>query len=345
MRPLLILGGGLAGTTLAWRLWERGQPFLLVDRDAPVTASKIAAGLVTPITGMRLGLSWRYALLHAEAVAFYRGLEARFGRPLYHETPVVRLLRSEWQAGLWAKRCHRPEFAPYLQPPVEPLVNPEVFAQPFGGFEQRPGGWLDTAAYLQASRAFFAAAGCWRTGEVESLDETPATVRWGDAEFAAAIWCTGWQAAQRPELADVPFQSARGSILTLQADTRGESRVISGACWLVPRGDGSLRAGPTYEVPFTDPHTPSPEALAGLEQKLRDLLRVDFRITDRQTAVRPIVRGREALLGRLPGRSRQACFSGLASKGVLRAPWLAQHLVAHLLDGAALEAQVDLAGL
>ena len=345
MTDFLILGGGLAGTTLAWRLWERGQPFLLVDRDAPVTASKIAAGLVTPITGMRLGLSWRYDLFHAEAVGFYRGLEARLGRTFYHETPVVRLLRSEWQAGLWAKRCDRPEFAPYLQPPVEPLVNPEVFAQPFGGFEQRPGGWLDTVAYLQASRAYFEAAGCWRTGEVEALDETPDAVCWGDAEFATAVWCTGWQAAQRPELADVPFQSARGSILTVQADTRGESRVISGACWLVPRGDGSLRAGPTYEVPFTDPHTPSPEALAGLEQKLRDLLRVDFQVTDRQTAVRPIVRGREALLGRLPGQARQACFSGLASKGVLRAPWLAQHLVAHLLDGAALEAEVDLAGL
>jgi glycine/D-amino acid oxidase-like deaminating enzyme len=345
MTDFLILGGGLAGTTLAWRLWERGQPFLLVDRDAPVTASKIAAGLVTPITGMRLGLSWRYALFHGEAVAFYRSLEARLGRTFYHETPVVRLLRSEWQAGIWAKRCHRPEYAPYLQPPREPLVDPEVFAQSFGGFEQRPGGWLDTSAYLQASRAFFEAAGCWRTGEVEALEETADAVRWGEAEFAAAVWCTGWQAAQKPELSGVPFQSARGSILTVQADTRGESRVISGACWLVPRGDGSLRAGPTYEVPFTDPHTPSPEALAGLEQKLGDLLRVEHRITDRQTAVRPIVRGREALLGRLPGRPRQVCFNGLASKGVLRAPWLANHLLAHLLDDAFLDPDLDLAGI
>ncbi len=345
MTPLLIIGGGLAGTTLAWRLWERGQPFLLVDRDAPVTASKIAAGLVTPITGMRLGLSWRYALFHAEAVAFYCALEARLGRALYHETPVVRLLRSEWQAGIWAKRCDRPEYAPYLQPPHATLVDPEVFAQPFGGFEQRPGGWLDTAAYLNASRAFFESLGCWRTGEVGAIDETPDAVRWNDREFATAIWCTGWQAAQKPELSGVPFQSARGTILTLRADTRGETRVISGACWLVPRGDGSLRAGPTYEVPFTEPHTPSPEALAGLEQKLGDLLRVDVRITDRQTAVRPIVRGREALLGRLPGRAHQACFNGLASKGVLRAPWLAQHLVAHLLDGAVLDPDLDLAGI
>jgi glycine oxidase len=344
MKPWLILGGGLAGTTLAWRLWEQGQPFLLVDRDAPLTASKIAAGLVTPITGMRLGLSWRYDLFHAEAVAFYRSLEERLGCHLYHETPVVRLLRSEWQADFWAKRQHRPEYAPYLQPPNPPLLDPEVFAQPYGGFEQRPGGWLDTTAYLEASRRFFESAGCRRTGEVDTLEETPDAVHWDGAAFDTAVWCIGWQAAQRPELAGVPFQSARGTILTVQADIRGESRVVSAACWLVPRGDGSLRAGPTYEIPFSDPHCPSPEALAALEQKLNDLLRVNFRITDRQTAVRPIVRGREALLGRLSGRPRQACFNGLASKGVLRAPWLARHLVEHLRDGTALDSEIDLAG-
>ena len=69
---ILIIGGGLAGTTLAWRLHERGLPFLIVDRDEPGTSSKIAAGLVTPLTGMRMNLSWRYDILHPEAVAFYR---------------------------------------------------------------------------------------------------------------------------------------------------------------------------------------------------------------------------------------------------------------------------------
>jgi len=53
----LILGQGLAGTAIAWRLWERGLPFLIVDRDEPVTSSKIAAGLLTPITGMRMSLN------------------------------------------------------------------------------------------------------------------------------------------------------------------------------------------------------------------------------------------------------------------------------------------------
>ncbi|MDP1589651.1 MAG: FAD-dependent oxidoreductase, partial [Prosthecobacter sp.] len=74
---ILIIGQGLAGTALAWRLWERGVPFLIVDRDEAVTCSKVAAGLITPITGMRLTVSWRYEVFYREALRFYRACGKR----------------------------------------------------------------------------------------------------------------------------------------------------------------------------------------------------------------------------------------------------------------------------
>ncbi len=344
-RPILIIGGGLAGTALAWRLHERGAPFLLVDRDAPVTASKIAAGLVTPITGMRLTLSWRYSAFHAEALRFYRDKEALLGGVFFYETPVVRLLRSEKEVHRWQERRAQPEIASFIHATREPLVNDAVFANPHGGFEQRPAGWLDTAAWLQASRDFFTRQGAWLTGEVaaDALQVNAGSASWDGREYESAVFCTGWEAARHPWFDWAPFKSARGTILTLRADLGGERRVISSGCWVVPRADGSARAGPTYEIPFTAPHTPAREAVAGLEAKLRAMVRADFQVIEEQTAVRPIVHGHEALLGLHPGRPRVAILNGLGSKGVLRSPWLARHLVEHLLDGAPLEPAVDLA--
>jgi glycine oxidase len=55
--PVIICGQGLAGTLLAWKLLELGQPVIIIDLDEAVTSSKIAAGIVTPITGLRLALS------------------------------------------------------------------------------------------------------------------------------------------------------------------------------------------------------------------------------------------------------------------------------------------------
>lgn len=344
-RPILIIGGGLAGTALAWRLHERGAPFLLVDRDAPVTASKIAAGLVTPITGMRLTLSWRYSAFHAEALRFYREKEALLGGVFFHETPVVRLLRDEKEVHRWRERRVQPEITPFIHASAGPLVDEAVFANSLGGFEQRPAGWLDTAAWLQASRDFFTRQGAWLTGEVaaDALQVNAGSVSWEGGEYESAVFCTGWQAARHPWFDWAPFKSARGTILTLRADLGGERRVISSGCWVVPRADGSARAGPTYEIPFSDPHTPAPEAVAGLESKLRGMVRAGFHVIAEQTAVRPIVHGREALLGRHPGRPRVAILNGLGSKGALRSPWLARHLAEHLLDGAPLEAELDLA--
>ena len=342
----LIIGQGLAGTALAWRLHQRGVAFCVVDRDEELTSSKVAAGLVTPITGMRLNLNWRYEALYPEALAFYQNLEVLLHQRFYHEVPIVRLLRDEKAAALWEKRRLQPEVQPYLKPLQTPLVDEAFFANPHGGFEQRHSGWLDSAAFLKASRDFFQSIGAWQSGEVapESLTMLDSGLSWKGQLFSTAVFCTGWEAALHPWFHWVPFRSARGTVLSLQADTGHEQRIINRGCWLLPRPDGSLRAGPTYELDFDHPHEPAPSALAALDQKLRSLLVQDFTVTGTQTGVRPIIQGHQALIGRHPARPQIAFMNGLGSKGVLRAPWVARQLVDHLLDAAPIELGLDLAG-
>ena len=72
----LILGQGLAGTTLAWQLRWRGFRVLILDRETEGTSSQIAAGLITPITGQRFVKRERYEELFASAEEFYRRVEA-----------------------------------------------------------------------------------------------------------------------------------------------------------------------------------------------------------------------------------------------------------------------------
>lgn len=337
----LIIGGGLAGTTLAWRLHERGLPFLIVDRDEPLTSSKVAAGLVTPITGMRLSLSWRFGQLYPEALAFYRGLESKLGTRFYHEVPIVQLLASEKAVTQWQKRRDQPEVQPYLKAPEPgPLVNDTIFDNPHGGFVQQHSGWLDTAAYLSTSQRYFESLGSWQRGEL-TPDEVATRI---GKDFTHAVFCIGWEAARHPWFDWVPFQSARGTVLQVSADTGGETRVVNNGCWLLPRGDGSLRVGPTYELNFDQPHTPAPETIAALETRLRGLLKTCYAITGSQTGVRPIIARREALIGTHPARPGIAFMNGLGSKGVLRAPWVTRQLTEHLLDGKPIEPELDLVG-
>jgi glycine/D-amino acid oxidase-like deaminating enzyme len=49
----LIIGQGLAGSLLSWELLQHGCSIHLIDNQQE-NASQIAAGLINPVTGMRL---------------------------------------------------------------------------------------------------------------------------------------------------------------------------------------------------------------------------------------------------------------------------------------------------
>ncbi|RYD33523.1 MAG: hypothetical protein EOP86_13170, partial [Verrucomicrobiaceae bacterium] len=77
--PILILGQGLAGTLLAWHLHWLGQRVLILDREEADTSSKVAAGIVTPITGKRVAVSPGVEEFLPEAMACYQRTAAALG--------------------------------------------------------------------------------------------------------------------------------------------------------------------------------------------------------------------------------------------------------------------------
>src|SRR4051794_17300130 len=128
---VIVIGQGLAGTTLAWQLRRRGQRVVVIDRAAAASSSRIAAGLITPVTGKRLAKSWRWDELDPAAVAFYRAMEAEMGESFFEQKPSLRLFTSEAERAEYHKRADR-MLAGLIR---EVEVNQDWFHAPFGGFE------------------------------------------------------------------------------------------------------------------------------------------------------------------------------------------------------------------
>ncbi|MBS1662348.1 MAG: FAD-dependent monooxygenase, partial [Bacteroidetes bacterium] len=55
---VLIIGQGICGTFLAHELERAGLSYLLIDEVRPFSASRVAAGLINPVTGRRLVTTW-----------------------------------------------------------------------------------------------------------------------------------------------------------------------------------------------------------------------------------------------------------------------------------------------
>ena len=49
----LIVGQGISGTWLSYYLEKEGKSFIVIDNNCPNSSSKIAAGIINPVTGRR----------------------------------------------------------------------------------------------------------------------------------------------------------------------------------------------------------------------------------------------------------------------------------------------------
>ncbi len=341
----IILGQGIAGTSLAWCLRWAGSRFLVVDRQEAVTSSRIAAGLVTPITGQKLIKSWRFDEFWPTAIEFYRRVQQETKTQLFARRSMVRLFANDVDAATFQRRWDAGEYFGIVSQSVR-LVNEKWFDNPSGGFEMSEGGQLDVPGYLDASRRIFADEGAFLTSDVDvsrdlRIDHDGVVIPNLGVRSKTLVCCQGFEAINNPWFRDVQFKPAKGEILTLRIPSLKESRVVHNGVWLVPYSGELFKAGSTYDWKTLDCAC-TENGRNEIVKKLSSFLRLPFEVVAHEAGVRPIHRNQYPILGRLPAEPRIACFNGLGSKGVLHAPYFADQMARMLMEGRQVDSTVDL---
>lgn len=338
----LIVGQGLAGSVLAWRLLRRGQRILVVDRDEEVTSSKVAAGLVTPIAGSRFQVPDDLEERLLSAQQFYFECEEETGSRFFHHRKIARLFRNEKEGENWDKRLASSDEITRYHAPLE--IDETDFCAPHGGFEMQQGGWLDVPAFLEATRQALLERASYAIARVDSADVRSESggIRWKNIEADHVVFAEGWRGNQNRFFDWLPLQPTVGDILEVRIPSlSGESRIVNRGGWLLPLGDGRFRAGSTYRHEAED-ESPTQEGRELVEEKLKLLTSCPYEVTRHEAAARPVIRRSQVFAGLHPSEERVVLFNGLGSKGVLNAPWFADRLADLLLDGVPLPPENDI---
>ena len=343
----IIIGQGLAGTTLTWHLLRRHQNILVLDQEDSVTSSKIAAGLVTPITGMRLVISWRFQELIQTAEQFYRHIEQETASRFYHQRGMIRFFTSNRDQERFTKKLETEEFRKLVQRPISGFDR-NLLSSPMDvdGFEMPRASQLYVSRYLEVSRKYFQKRQCYRTACVDPIDDinlTATGVQLPKLNISATqlIFCRGADDRSNPWFSQIKFKPAQGEILTLEVPEFRETRIINQKSWLAPMPENKFAAGSTYEWNQLD-SKPTANGKEQITSNLKQLLRCPFQIIDHRAAIRPALQDQKPIIGRHPQFKQLGILNGLGSKGSLQAPWLAMQLTNHLSDGTPIDAQVDL---
>ncbi len=330
----LILGRGLAGAVLAETLLERGLRVHVYDRKRPGNASMAAAGVVNPVVLKRDVPSWRAAELLPFAEAFYTGLEARLATRFWHPMELVKLFPSAREKAQWERAMEEPGTVCFIDRRAQPQVDAAPVNAAEGHGTVHRSAWLDVPTFLEAQRQRLEELGMLSEMELGEADieHNGTGVRIGEHSAPWLIRCTG-PFATLPGMVPV-----KGEGLTLRLPGLRVDRMMHRGVFLLPKGGEDYRAGATFKWDQVW-DGPTEEARTWLLEKLSKLTPVQPEVLDQWTGVRPTSEDRRPRLGRV--REHEAVLNGLGARGVLLAPWCASQLAAHLLDGTALDRELD----
>ena len=320
----LIIGQGLAGSLLAWQMLQRGLRVMVVD-SGDSNASQVAAGLINPITGMRLVLDSHIDSLLPAALRCYQQLEQFFNQRFYIEKPMLRLLQTPHELAIAQKRLSQAAYASYLQP----ALDPTPFAASMGVLQQTQTGYVDTVALLSCLRQYLMANHAYQQRRFDYADlQLQPMPYWQSLQPQQVIFCEGHQARGNPWFGRLPFQVAKGEIVTLASHAPHPDCIINAGYWSIPLQSHRIKTGANFDPVDASPQ-PTAAAALQLQHALQRVLPAVFPVDviSHQAGIRPTTRDKQPFWGCHPRQPHLHIFNGFGSKGCLNIPWYGQQLI------------------
>jgi glycine/D-amino acid oxidase-like deaminating enzyme len=318
----LIVGQGLAGSLLAWELIRRRQRVLVLDAGEE-NASQVAAGLINPITGRRLLKSPEIDTLLPAAMHCYRQLGVDFQQQFFVELPMLRILQNPAEQTHALQRLQQVDYRAYLQ-----AMLPEAagYRAEFGVLQQTQTGYLRTRLLLTCLREFLIAKAAYRQVRLDYAEiSLEPGLRWRDIQARHIVFCEGHRAIFNPWFRQLPFQLAKGEIISCATNTVCPNQILNYGRWLIPLDTGHFKTGATFDavnLNFDTSEATKTVLLNALQAVCPALQRIS--VYEHKAGIRPTTLDKQPFIGSHPRHAQLHIFNGFGAKGSLAIPWFAK---------------------
>ena len=336
----IIVGQGICGTMLSHRLLQLGKTVVVIDEAHPHTASKVASGVINPVTGRRIVRTWEIEKIMPFAVEVYRELEKELNLSLirqsnildFHPTPQMMLAFKE----------RLPEEQEYLRIPDQTEQLQSFFNFDFGVGEINPCWLIDLNNLLTGWRKKLQNTGRLLAQKFEWKDclITETGVEYAGIRASAIICCEGAAGFQNPYFHRLPYAPNKGQAIIAKIDGLPSTHIYKQGINLVPWQEGSWWIGSTYEWDFTDLN-PSDAFRIKTEEQLKHWLKLPFQILDHVASERPANMERRPFVGLHPVHKSVGLFNGMGTKGCSLAPYFAAEFAQFLVHKKAITPAAD----
>lgn len=338
-KSYIIVGQGLAGTTLALSLYKENIPFVIIDNHHQHCASKVAAGLYNPVVFKRMAKSWMVDDLLPFADNFYVYCEEILETKFWHKLPIKKIFVNKEEKNLWRKKSSENV---YLGAIEEDVAINEIDSKEGLG-EVNNAGWLDVPLFLEKSKEFFLEKKLLLQQQFnyEDIIHSKNQINYKEISAKGIIFCEGYQMLNNPYFSKLPLIPTKGEVLTLEVKDFNPNCTLNKGVFLLPLNNNTFKCGATYEWHTTKADI-TEKGKKELEEKLQKFLRKTYSILLHEAGIRPTVVDRRPLLGSHTQYKNVFVFNGLGTKGVMLAPYFAEKMKNYLLDKAKFSDEVDI---
>ncbi len=339
----IIIGQGISGTWLSYYLHKEGASFLVIDDNNQNAPSRLAAGIINPVTGRRHVEVW----MAGEILPFARNAYTELGNALqvtaitqkdiidFFPTPQMRLS--------FQQRVE--EKGRYVSMEESMGDLRERFNYDFGYGQINPVYTAHLETLLPAWRKFLLVSNQLQeeTFNPEELQIANDAIRYNDISAKKIIFCDGNGSVISPFFNRLPFAPNKGEALVVEIPGLPADSIYKKGLMLAPlEARGFWWVGSNYTWEFND-GAPTSEFRIKTEELLKSWLKIPFTIHDHISGIRPATIERRPFVGLHPQYPTVGILNGMGTKGCSLAPFFAKQLAGHLLQRQPLSPEADIA--
>jgi len=336
-RTYIIVGGGLAGISVAIQLIRVGAKVILFDKNENYS-SVVAAGIINPIVFRRMTKSWRVDEFLPYLKTFYSELETETNSKFLHQLPMRRLFSSIQERDFWLEKQEKESFMSYLNVVTENDMKYSVSKNEFGSGRLTDAHFVDVKPFIENCKSWITEKAKVNREEFDYSQLTKSHYK--DLFFDDIIFCEGFENKNNPWFGELPLDQTKGQTLTIRSKELPSDVSLNRKCFVLPLKKGQFKIGSTYEWHNPTTHI-SDEAKADILEHLAYITDEKVEVLSQEAGVRPTTRDRRPLIGTHPEHTNYHIFNGLGAKGYMICPLLSHEFIGYLAQEVTLSKEVD----
>lgn len=337
----LIVGQGICGTMLSWFLHREEKTFFIIDDNNEKASSKVAAGVINPVTGRRYAYTWMIDEIMPFAVQAYEEMGKHFDTQFVFQKSVIDFFPSPQMRNAFTDRLTEDDTFLHSYPDQNHF-NP-YFNYDFGCGQINPA----YTVYLQL------VISSWRKKlqELNSIKEEKFDVNdlkiekdfisYQNIIAQKVIFCDGTDGANNPWFQMLPYAPNKGEAIIIECEELTTEHIFKKSLALVPLPQKNVYwIGSNYQWEFENDQ-PSQQFYQHATSVLNNWLKKPYKVLAHKAAVRPATLERRPFVGFHPQFPNIGILNGMGTKGTSLAPFFAHQLAQHLVYNFPIAPEAD----